>query len=515
MPTGKDSGVVILAISGGPDSVYLANRCIDRSCPIVLAHFNHKVRGIESDKDQEFVEQIAYITGLPIEIGTANSPPDSAEEEKLKSSRSARGFERKAREARYAFLEQVKRKHRASKVLVAHTADDQVETVLMRILEGAGTAGLKGIPKTSVDGIERPLLATWRSDILKYLKRHKIPFRMDQSNLDIRFERNWIRHVLLPLLEGRYGKTVKKRIFVIGERLREIDVYVENKACKWLYDKGLRSSKKNHGPPMVKPGKGSIRFRRKAYSDLPALLRIKILQILFFERIGMAPNERLLLSVDHVIRSGGPSARLSVGKRWLLQCRYTEAIFSPPVGNGSSRKDEESKGKAGGKRVEQGRQGDKSDNSVVPVVTMNGPGEYRLQDHAPRGKKDLPSARTILIWEEKTGADVSRIRRMSKSGQWAAFDPREIESPLSVRGLQQGDRIRPFGMNHRKKVKEILIDRKIPVEERWGRPVVCDEKGEILWIPGVIRSAHAPVTLGTRQMVLLTIVTDRKADRKA
>ncbi|MGZ9163468.1 MAG: tRNA lysidine(34) synthetase TilS [Candidatus Deferrimicrobiaceae bacterium] len=106
-------------------------------------------------------------------------------------------------------------------------------------------------------------------------------------------------------------------------------------------------------------------------------------------------------------------------------------------------------------------------------------------------------------WEERGKTATERIRRLAEGGRWAAFDGEKLPSPLSVRGLKAGDRIRPFGLDADKKVKEILIDRKVPREERWGRPVVCDAEGKILWIPGVLRSAHAPVTPKTRRTVVL------------
>ena len=93
----------------------------------------------------------------------------------------------------------------------------------MRVFEGAGIGGLKGIPRETVDGIVHPILDVWKEDILNYLKKRKIPYRIDRSNVDSRFERNWVRNVLLPLLVKRYGKTVKKRIFTLGERFRELD----------------------------------------------------------------------------------------------------------------------------------------------------------------------------------------------------------------------------------------------------------------------------------------------------
>jgi tRNA(Ile)-lysidine synthase len=105
-----------------------------------------------------------------------------------------------------------------------------------------------------------------------------------------------------------------------------------------------------------------------------------------------------------------------------------------------------------------------------------------------------------------------QARRLAAKGDAEVFDAAGLTLPLTVRPLRAGDRIRPFGwhagrnaLDGEKKVKEILIDRKIPRDDRWGRPVVCDAEGAILWIPGVLRSAHAPVTPETRKTVLLRV----------
>ncbi|MBP2684412.1 MAG: tilS, partial [Deltaproteobacteria bacterium] len=99
----------------------------------------------------------------------------------------------------------------------------------------------------------------------------------------------------------------------------------------------------------------------------------------------------------------------------------------------------------------------------------------------------------------------AQARRLAAKGGAEVFDAAALRLPLMVRPLRAGDRVRPFGLDADKKVKEILIDRKIPRDERWGRPILCDAEGKILWIPGVLRSAHAPVTPSTRETVLLRV----------
>jgi tRNA(Ile)-lysidine synthase len=501
----RDRIEAILAVSGGADSVYLLDHYRKKFRRLLVAHVNHGARGRQSEKDQRFLEGLCRDWGLPLEVGRAK-PEGILFPLAGKGGRVLPRFEEKARAVRYTFLKEMKRKHRAEKILVAHTADDQVETVLMRILKGAGIAGLKGIPRTTEDGIERPLLDTWREEILTYLKKHKIPYRIDQSNLDTRFERNWIRHVLIPFLEKRYGKAVKKRIFALGERFRELDVYIDENAHKWLKRYNIYTEKKGL---KEYPSKDSARFPRKAYAGLPSLLRMRILQILCFERIGTSTNERILYSMDRVIVSGGPSAQLNIGKGASLRCRYGEAFLSPPgkkakSGAGESRSGRPGKGekRKGRKELKTGKTGKKK-GAVEPILQMDGPGTYRWNRRGREGGGVEDGSPVSFSWEERGKTAPGRIRKMAQGERQAVFDVELIRLPLSVRPLRTGDRIRPFGLDGEKKVKEILIDRKIPREERWGRSVICDAEGMILWIPGVLRSAHAPVTPRTSRTILL------------
>jgi len=160
---------IVVAVSGGADSVYLVYRGLEKACPLLMAHFNHRARAKESNEDQKFVEQISRSLGLPIEVGAPQyrrslNRTESGTESKARPKSKIPGFESKARKERYDFLYKVNRKHGAKGVLVAHTADDQVETVLMRMLEGAGIAGLKGIPRKTKPGSrprKRPSPTCW------------------------------------------------------------------------------------------------------------------------------------------------------------------------------------------------------------------------------------------------------------------------------------------------------------------------------------------------------------------
>lgn len=431
--------VIVAAVSGGPDSMFLLHELArGKEVRIVIGHVNHGVRGGESDKDQAMVEDMAEYLHLEKVICNKTIPRgnrkgmEAGEKECFPP-----GFENDARNVRHAFLKRLSRKFGNAKVALAHTADDQVETILMRVFEGAGIGGLKGIPRGNGGEIIHPILDVWKEDIIEYLRKRKIPYRTDRSNVDTRFERNWVRHVLLPVLVKRYGKSVKQRIHTLGERFRELDDYLEDESQRWI--------RKNIGG-----ADGGFRFRRKAYSRLPTVLRVKILQRVCFDRLGLAPNERLLTAMDRTVLEGRPSARLNIGKGWKLDIRYEEAMF--------------------------------------------------LHGHA--APKD---GGFELVSEAKRGIGPAGAKRLAAKGDAEVFDADSLRMPLDVRPLRAGDRVRPFGMATEKKVKEILIDRKVPRDDRWGRLVVCDAEGAILWIPGILRSAHAPVTPATRKAVLLRV----------
>jgi len=469
----KRSANRILAVSGGADSVYMLHRSDPSGGRRLVAHVNHGARGRESDEDMRLVEKMGEKLNVPVRVRRIPK----------KNPLSGPAFEERSRDFRYAFLKKVKTEIHAGSILLAHTADDQVETVLMRILEGAGISGLKGIPRKTGDGIERPLLDTWKEDILRYLHRHKVPYRVDGSNFDTRFERNWIRHVLLPLLEKRYGKSVKKRIFTLGERFREIDEFLEEMAGRWM-KRNVRAGGKGNREGASRDGISRVEFPRRPYAKLPGAMRKKILQRICFERLGIAPNERLLGSMDRLAASGGASSRLSIGKKATLQIGYEKAKFLVP-------------GMTSGRRSKSVKTGVR--------IRMDGPGRYWIPIETC-GMGAEGGSGVSMTWEEKGGLGNAALRRLAKGEMAVAFDADLLPSSLTVRPLRQGDRIRPFGMAAEKKIKEILIDRKVPRDARWGRPAVCDPEGRILWIPGVLRSDHGPVSPGTRRTIILKVL---------
>ena len=187
---------VLCAVSGGADSMCLLSFLADLSATSVIAvaaaHFNHMLRGDESDRDELFVREWCDAHGIELEVGSADVGAFADE--------TGRSVEEAARDARYDFLNKTALKLRADRIATAHNADDQLETILMNLARGSGTKGLAGIPPVR-GTIIRPLLAVSREEILEYLSRHGIPHVEDSTNLLDDASRNAVRHKAVPVLK--------------------------------------------------------------------------------------------------------------------------------------------------------------------------------------------------------------------------------------------------------------------------------------------------------------------------
>ena len=207
---------ILVAVSGGPDSIVLLHALNQLKQPWRLtlhaAHVDHGLRP-ESPQDAAFVQALAEQWGVPATI----------ERRDVAAACSEHGWslEDGARRVRYACLAEVAQRHSASHIAVAHTADDQAETVLMRLVRGTGLRGLGAMTPMRRLGklwLVRPLLEVWREEIESYLRDHGLAAREDASNADQRFVRNRIRHELLPLLARYYNPNIKGALTQLAEQ---------------------------------------------------------------------------------------------------------------------------------------------------------------------------------------------------------------------------------------------------------------------------------------------------------
>lgn len=232
---------VLMAVSGGADSVALARVLAAVRQPgdgrLTIAHFNHRLRGAASDADETFVRTQAEQLGCQCLVGHANHDLNATGQD---------GLEAAARDARYAFLATAASDCGARYLVTAHTADDQVETVLFNILRGTGLTGLAGIPRlrtlTAATTIVRPLLGFTRSEIIAYLAALGQEFRHDESNQTTDCTRNRLRLELLPQLERDYNPRVREALLRLAQTAHQADEFLEQQAEAALYSAARRTA---------------------------------------------------------------------------------------------------------------------------------------------------------------------------------------------------------------------------------------------------------------------------------
>lgn len=215
---------VLVALSGGADSVCLLRILLALGdvlgVPVTAAHYNHRLRGAASDRDEQFVRACCEGFALPLIVG-AGDVAETAQQ-------SGQGIEETARTMRYAFLEEAAIEMGADKIATAHHADDNVETVLLHLMRGAGTRGLAGIPPCRGQ-IVRPLLCLERREIEAYLAELGQGFVDDATNTDTRHRRNGLRHEVVPLLQAQ-NPNLAATILRQSELLRQDSAYLDKVA---------------------------------------------------------------------------------------------------------------------------------------------------------------------------------------------------------------------------------------------------------------------------------------------
>ncbi len=435
---------VLVGVSGGPDSVGLLYVLIELSREFKLSlniiHFNHNIRKRESKKEEEFMQRLSDNIGIPLIIEQLDVLKH-VEEEKL-------GIEETSRNLRYAELTKLVSKLGVKKVALGHTASDQAETVLMRILRGSGPAGLSGIPAvrplTENVKIIRPLINIFKYDILNYLHDNKISFCIDSSNNSSVYFRNKVRLKLLPYLERNFDKNVARKLLNISDILREENEYlnsVTDKAVKYIVTK--------------KGNKISIDFR--------GLLKYnKYLRRRIIHRV--LEGKTTLKNIDAVIEfaeAAGTGAKISL-PGYIVKKDYKELVFAEPV-----------------------------KKKVIEEFSykLKFPGRTKIT------QLSLGISTGILRKNPVFGGDRYTVY----------FDAEKIDANgLIIRSRRKGDRFRPFGSSGSKKLKDFFIDEKIPVDKRDEIPLLVS-RNEILWIPGIRQANNARITGSTRKILKVKI----------
>jgi tRNA(Ile)-lysidine synthase len=221
----EDASVVV-AVSGGVDSMVLLDLLLkDRVLTLIVGHFNHGLRGEESDADEAFVAERARRYGVPFHTERGDTAGEAR--------RRGVGIQEAARDLRYDFLIRLREISGAGRIATGHHADDNAETILLHLFRGAGVQGMSGIP-VERDGIIRPLLFAEREEIEEYARNEHIPFRTDSSNAKDGYTRNAVRHHVLPLLKELVSPAVVGNINRSGDNFRTVAAYLKEETRKVL-----------------------------------------------------------------------------------------------------------------------------------------------------------------------------------------------------------------------------------------------------------------------------------------
>lgn len=438
---------ILIALSGGADSVALTHalcRLRDgKGRPgynLAAAHLNHRLRGAESDRDERFVRELCERLQIELTVERAENLTGSS------------NLEERARELRYEFLNRTADRIGAKHITLAHHADDQAETVMLRLLRGSGATGLAAMDAVGPGRIVRPMLQLRRDQIFAYLEAIGAEFVIDSSNLSPAILRNRVRLELLPMLERDYAPKLSRRLAALATEMRSLDDYLTSEARREL-DRRLQSPS---------------RIGLAGFGTLHPALANAMLREWLRRRIGglrqvhRADIERM----SRLCEAASPGSIAGLSRGWRLRCEYGTAVLeTAPVASAIS------------------FAGELARDGTTVVADAGFAFDARI---LRPGDPAFPAE-----------ASIPRADRMD-----ALFDADRIEGALIVRGFRHGDRIRPLGMSGTRKVHDVFVDLKLPRERRATWPIV-EWKSEILWIPGMARSRYALVTASTRKLLQL------------
>ncbi|MEA3328623.1 MAG: tRNA lysidine(34) synthetase TilS [Candidatus Omnitrophota bacterium] len=444
---------VLVGVSGGPDSIALVDLLYSLKrkygLKLYLAHLDHMIRGDQSRADAVFVHGLADRLGLPV-ISKVKDAVSFSRKRKLT-------LEQGARIIRYKFFLETAEKIRAKKIALAHNADDQAETVLIRIIRGTGLEGLGSMhPVSEREGITiiRPLIEIWKKDILSYLTQRRLNFKIDSSNKNKAYFRNKVRLGLIPYLSREYNPRIKETLFRLGESAREDYSYLADRTKEaFLKLTGPGSSYSEAGFSIKKLKKHSIAIQR-------GIIRLAIKQIKGnLQKISYQNWKDL----DGLIKDPAGNKFLDLSEGIKARKEYDRVVFYKKPGS-----------------------------SIVK--------KFRYPLRVP-GVTTIPETR--LRVEAKLVKKTIRKKQKDKTSE--IFDYNKLNLPLLLRNRTKGDRIRPLGMSREKKLKDIFIDQKVPLLKRNSTLVIVSADGEIVWLVGLKVSDRFKITSRTKQILKITL----------
>jgi tRNA(Ile)-lysidine synthase len=468
---------VVVGVSGGPDSLCLLHALTQLRSQLGLtlhaAHLNHRLRGAESDVDEEYVRQMAAEWDVPLTV--------SAAEVAALAARWRIGVEQAARQARYQFLGQVAIQVAAEKVAVGHNADDQTETVLMHVLRGSGLTGLRGmlpagpypLPAFALTLI-RPLLNVPRLAIEAYCREHQFQPRVDRSNLDPALFRNRLRHQVLPALE-QVSPGVGGRLRQLAQ-LAAADLIVLERVLEETWKDIVRDE-----------SDAVIALDLNAWRGLPLGLRRSTLRRSIAQLHGLLDglSFRHIENARSVAERGGTGARATLPGHLELAVSYDLLIVAPAPA------------------------------APVPAADCPTLGARSPVPLTVPGWTVLPATSWKVFARLLPANPQTRAAAYANQDTWSAYlDADRVGSELVLRPRMPGERFQPLGMGGRSSsVSDYMINSRLPADMRDRVPILSVlagqpnqmEAGQILWIVGWRLDERVKVTEQTRRILLVSL----------
>jgi tRNA(Ile)-lysidine synthase len=444
-----------VAVSGGADSVALLRLLVDlrKALGIVVCavHFNHGLRGKASDADEKFVAKLAGAHGLELLV--------AREDVGAKAERERANLEDAGRRARGAFFSELVESGRVSRIAVAHTADDQAETVLAHILRGTGLAGLAGIHAES-GVVFRPLLKVRRADLRVYLRAKRQAWREDKSNTDTERTRARIRHELMPLLQKRFQSATVEHLCQLAELAREDELCLGERAAEWekFY---VRYTEPNEAAQLP-----LLEFSEQARATRTRVIRRLV------ERLKTRPGQLSSSHVQSVLelaedKESGKSLPLPGGVE-VLRDRNSLLFRGQPWNERNDRRN------AGG---------------YAYAVQLGASGtELHLMEHQCRLHF------RVIDWPAQGRETITGL----------LLDRERLRSPLVVRNWRPGDAMRPIGHQKRHTLARLWNEAGV---NRWEKLVwpVLTSAGKVAWARGLNVATEFAVSDRTRSGVMITL----------
>jgi tRNA(Ile)-lysidine synthase len=434
---------VIAAVSGGSDSVALV-RLLLALAPTLdirvagLAHVNHQLRGAAADADEAFCRQLARELGLAAHI------------EKIHIEREGRSLEDAARRARYASLDRARRALDADRVALGHTRDDQAETVLLKLLRGAGSRGAAGI-YPQVDVFVRPLLTIGRDELRAWLAEGEHTWVEDATNVDVSIPRNRIRHLVLPALAATTGVSAAIPLARYAEIARADDALLEKLAAQ-------------AAGRVVIARPDAVEVALGPFGQEPLAIQRRVLR----HALTAAGVQQPSFEDVEALRELAAGAGTSVHLRGLYLANRSAA-------DGVLR--------------------------IRSAPQQGPPMPFRYELPVP-GRADVPEAGLAVTAEL---SEISVHVPPPGNASSVALDAATLVRGLAVRSWKPGDALRPLGVNGRKKLQDVFVDRKVPREARHRLPLVTDAADQVIWAPGLAIHDAVRVTADTKAVVVLKL----------